>query len=62
MQSQQTKFGTNLTDTKGETMTTDVDYRKLAEAMGIPEEGIPEEETEQPDDVAEIEVIDYGDR
>lgn len=62
MQNQQAKLGTIAIDAKGETMTTDVDYRKLAEAMGVPEEGIPEEETEQPDDVAEIEVIDYGDR
>lgn len=38
----------------------DVDYKKLAKGMNINEDDIPEDETEQPDDVAEVEVIDYG--
>lgn len=43
-------------------MADEIDYKKLAESMGVPAEEIPEAEKEQPEDVAEIEVVDYGDR
>lgn len=36
------------------------DYKTLAEKMGIDPDDIPEAETDQPEDVAEVEVIDYG--
>lgn len=39
----------------------ETDYQKLAESMGVPSEDIPEAEKEQPADVAEPEVITYGD-
>lgn len=32
------------------------------EKLAPPEGDVPEPETEQPDDVAEIEVVEYGDR
>lgn len=42
-------------------MAEEVDYIKLAQSMGVDESEIPEPETEQPEDVAEVEVIEYGD-
>lgn len=38
----------------------DLDYVKLAKSMGIEDSDIPEKEIEQPEDVAEIEDVDYG--
>ena len=38
-----------------------MDYKKLAEEMGIGENDIPEPEKDQPEDVAEVEEINYGD-
>ena len=35
------------------------DYKKLAQNMGIDEKDIPEAETDQPDDVAEVEEVQY---
>lgn len=35
------------------------DYKKLAKEMGVPENDIPVEEKEQPDDVAEVEEVAY---
>lgn len=37
----------------------DSDYKELARKMGVPEDDIPVEEKDQPDDVAEVEVIEY---
>lgn len=37
----------------------ETDYKKLAENMGVPAEDIPEPETAQPEDVAEIEEVSY---
>ena len=38
-----------------------LDYVKLAKSMGVEDSDIPEKETEQPEDVADIEDVDYGD-
>lgn len=35
------------------------DYKKLAQNMGVDEKDIPEPETDQPDDVAEVEEVQY---
>lgn len=35
------------------------DYKKLAQNMGIDEKDVPEQETDQPEDVAEIEEVKY---
>lgn len=35
------------------------DYKKLAQNMGIDEKDIPEAEIDQPDDVAEVEEVQY---
>lgn len=37
------------------------DIKKLAESMGVDPNDVPEDETAQPEDVAEVEVIEYGD-
>ena len=39
----------------------DLDYVKLAKSMGIDDDDIPEKEADQPEDVAKIEDVDYGD-
>lgn len=39
---------------------TDADYKQLAKSMGVSEDDIPEAEKDQPEDVAGVEVIDYG--
>ena len=39
----------------------DLDYVKLAKSMGVEDSDIPEKETEQPEDVADIEDVNYGD-
>ena len=36
-----------------------MDYKELAKKMGVAEEDIPVEEKDQPEDVAEPEVITY---
>lgn len=35
------------------------DYKKLAQAMGVEDKDIPEPENDQPDDVAEVEEVQY---
>lgn len=37
------------------------DLKKLAESMGVDPNDIPEDETEQPEDVAEVREQAYGD-
>lgn len=39
-----------------------VDMNKIARELGIDKDDIPEPETEQPDNVDEIEEVTYGNR
>lgn len=43
-------------------MSNDIytDHKHLADKMGVDPKDVPEEEVEQPEDVAEVEVIEYG--